>query len=104
MAILYAQVNKEPPPLRDRRPELPAAAEQVVRRQLAKWPEDRYPTADSFVSALAEAARETSVPINQTSVLGVAALADAESEALGLLWPRRQSPSPSTRRTGRRRD
>ena len=56
MALLYAQVSKQPPSLREIRPNLPVAVERVVLRQLAKAPEDRYPTAEDFVGALSDAA------------------------------------------------
>jgi serine/threonine-protein kinase len=56
LAVLYAQVNTSPPLLRDVNPEVTAAVEQVVGRQLSKRPDDRYPTATAFVSALSDAA------------------------------------------------
>src|SRR4051812_22166074 len=57
MAVLYAQVNTPPPSLRRSNPEITETIERVVFRQLAKRPDDRYPTAHNFVSALSAAAR-----------------------------------------------
>lgn len=54
-AIMYAQVNTPPPPPRTLRPGLPEDVERVVLRQLAKQPEDRFPTATAFVEALRSA-------------------------------------------------
>ncbi len=47
MAKMWAQVNADPTSLRDRRPDLPAALNAVVRRAMSKRPADR-PTADEF--------------------------------------------------------
>jgi serine/threonine-protein kinase len=41
MAKMWAHVNDEPPSVRDRRPEVPAAVEQVLRAAMAKRPADR---------------------------------------------------------------
>jgi len=51
-AILWAQVHDAPPLLGPRRPELPAAADQVLARALAKSEEDRYATCGQFADAL----------------------------------------------------
>jgi serine/threonine protein kinase/ABC-type branched-subunit amino acid transport system substrate-binding protein len=51
-AVVYKQIHEPPPPISQMRPELPAAAEEVVARALAKDPDDRYPTANAFVGAL----------------------------------------------------
>jgi serine/threonine-protein kinase len=57
MAKMWAQVNAEPPALRDVRPDVPAPIEDVVRRAMAKAPEDR-PTAAGFRRAALAAAGE----------------------------------------------
>ncbi|HZO31200.1 MAG TPA: protein kinase [Chloroflexota bacterium] len=54
--IMYAQIHTPPPPPRSLRPDLPAAVEAVILRQLHKDSTQRYPTALAFVEALAEAA------------------------------------------------
>ncbi|MCC5578927.1 protein kinase [Microtetraspora sp. AC03309] len=55
LALLYAHVSHEPPPLTPYRPDLPHAVNQVTARALAKSPEERYPTCQAFVSALRDA-------------------------------------------------
>jgi serine/threonine protein kinase/DNA-binding beta-propeller fold protein YncE len=55
MAIMWAQVNAPPPPLTQRRPELPAAVDDVMARALAKAAQDRYGTCLEFAAALREA-------------------------------------------------
>ncbi|MEP6954929.1 MAG: serine/threonine-protein kinase [Solirubrobacteraceae bacterium] len=57
MAKMWAQVNAEPPPLRERRPEVPAALADVIARALAKAPEAR-PTAGAFRAAVLAAVGE----------------------------------------------
>jgi serine/threonine protein kinase len=51
MALLWAQLEAPPPPLTDRRPDLPSV-DAVIQRALAKSPDDRYPTCTAFASAL----------------------------------------------------
>jgi hypothetical protein len=52
MALLWAQLEALPPPVTERRPELPPAIDTVIRTALAKSPADRYPTCLAFASAL----------------------------------------------------
>jgi YVTN family beta-propeller protein len=54
MAVMWAHMQEEPAPLRERRPELPEAIDVVIDQALAKEPEERY----DDCSELAEAARE----------------------------------------------
>lgn len=55
LALLYAHVSHDPPPLTPYRPDLPHAVNAVLTRALAKAPEDRYATCLAFVSALRDA-------------------------------------------------
>lgn len=55
LALLYAHVSHDPPPLTPYRPDLPHAVNAVVTRALAKTPGDRFPTCQAFVSALRDA-------------------------------------------------
>ncbi|GAA0415662.1 hypothetical protein Acor_58720 [Acrocarpospora corrugata] len=55
LALLYAHVSHDPPPLTPYRPDLPHGVNQVMMRALAKSPVDRYPTCTAFVSALRDA-------------------------------------------------
>jgi Protein kinase domain len=50
-AILFAHVSEAPPRVTERRPELPAALDDVVARGMAKRPEDRFRTATELVDA-----------------------------------------------------
>ncbi len=55
---LYSQhLFVTPPPLRERVPDIPAAAEDVVLRALAKDPRDRFASVRTFAAALEEAVR-----------------------------------------------
>jgi tRNA A-37 threonylcarbamoyl transferase component Bud32 len=55
MAVLWAHMYDPPPSLSVRRPDLPAAADSVLARALAKAPEDRYATCGEFTNALRDA-------------------------------------------------
>jgi tRNA A-37 threonylcarbamoyl transferase component Bud32 len=55
LAVLLAHVTAPPPALTERRPDLPAAADGVMRRALAKAPDERYPSCRDFTDALRDA-------------------------------------------------
>ncbi|WP_066936405.1 serine/threonine-protein kinase [Microtetraspora fusca] len=55
LALLYAHVSHEPPPVTPYRPDLPHAVNHVTARALAKSPNERYPTCQAFVAALRDA-------------------------------------------------
>ncbi|HEY6276135.1 MAG TPA: serine/threonine-protein kinase, partial [Streptosporangiaceae bacterium] len=57
MAVISAQLTEPPPRLSERRPELPAAVDQVMAKALAKSPADRYERCLDFAEALAAASR-----------------------------------------------
>jgi len=52
LAVLWAQLSEPPPPLTARRPDLPAAVNQVMTRAMAKSPDARYQRCLDFVQAL----------------------------------------------------
>src|SRR5450755_3739074 len=52
MAVMYAQLSAPPPPVTDRRPDLPPAADPVFAKALAKAPGDRYASCREFADAL----------------------------------------------------
>jgi predicted ATPase/class 3 adenylate cyclase len=52
MAVMYAHISQPPPLLTSQRPDLPAAADQVLARALAKAPAGRYATCCEFADAL----------------------------------------------------
>jgi serine/threonine protein kinase len=55
LAVLLAHLSEPPPSASSRRPDLPAAVDQVLARALAKTPEKRYGTCRNFADALREA-------------------------------------------------
>jgi serine/threonine protein kinase len=55
VSVMYAHLSQPPPSVRERRPELPAAVDDVLSKALAKSPEDRYPTCRDFAAALRSA-------------------------------------------------
>jgi serine/threonine-protein kinase len=57
MAKMWAQVNSEPPSLREQRPDVSPALEDVIGRGMAKDPEAR-PTAAAFRAAVLQAVGE----------------------------------------------
>jgi serine/threonine protein kinase len=52
MAVMYAQLSTPPPLMASLRPGLPAGADDVMQRALAKSPEDRYRGCGEFADAL----------------------------------------------------
>jgi predicted ATPase/serine/threonine protein kinase len=52
VAVMYAHISQPPPLLTSQRPDLPAAADQMLARALAKAPGDRYATCSEFADAL----------------------------------------------------
>ncbi len=56
LAVLYQHVHDQPQPLSEAVPGVPAGIAAVVMRSLATRPEQRFPTAEAFGVALAEAA------------------------------------------------
>jgi serine/threonine protein kinase len=57
MAKMWAHVNAEPRSVRDRRPDVPPALEEVIRRAMAKAPDAR-PTAAAFRASVLAAVGE----------------------------------------------
>jgi len=52
LAVMYAHLSEPPPPLTGRLPGIPAAADAVFARALAKEPADRYASCRAFADAL----------------------------------------------------
>jgi serine/threonine protein kinase len=55
MAVMWAQLESEPPRVTDRRPDLSPAVDEVIAIALAKSPADRYQTCRDFAQALSAA-------------------------------------------------
>jgi serine/threonine protein kinase len=82
LSVMYAHLSEPPPSLHERRPDLPAAVDEVLSRALAKTPEDRYLTCQDFAAALGPAlgltpssshASQASQPVIQTAEPGAGA-------------------------------
>ncbi|MFE7413099.1 serine/threonine-protein kinase [Streptomyces laurentii] len=86
MALLWAHQYDPPPPLSKERAGLPAAADAVMAKALAKTPEERYGTCLEFVAEL-RAALEGGVP-------GAGARAVAGGTAGGTPSPPPEPPEP----------
>ena len=69
MAKMWAQVNAEPPPVRERRPDVPGALEEVLGRAMAKAPDAR-PTAAAFRSERARGRRRDAVNGRRRRAIG----------------------------------
>src|SRR5215469_13649610 len=54
-ALMWAQLESAPPPLTERRPELPPLADQVIGRAMTKTATGRYATCREFAAALKDA-------------------------------------------------
>jgi WD40 repeat protein/serine/threonine protein kinase len=54
-ALMYQHLNDPPPPIRRLRPDLPEKVEAVLRKGMAKRPEDRFQSASAFARAFREA-------------------------------------------------
>jgi DNA-binding beta-propeller fold protein YncE len=84
ISVLYAQLSEPPPPLRSRRPELPAEVDGVLARALAKAAADRYPTCREFAAALSQAlgvSSQHSGPQRGHPLTELAALPDIDAPA-----------------------
>jgi serine/threonine protein kinase/DNA-binding beta-propeller fold protein YncE len=55
VAVMWAQISAIPPALTTRRPDLPAAVDDVMAKALAKVPMERYATCPEFAAALRRA-------------------------------------------------
>jgi Protein kinase domain len=55
LAVAWAHLEEEPPSASSRHPELPEAIDAVIRKAMAKEPEDRYPTCRALIAAAEEA-------------------------------------------------
>jgi serine/threonine protein kinase len=58
MALMWAQLEAEPPRLTDRRPDLPRAVDEVIAAAMSKSPDGRYASCREFASALAGACQQ----------------------------------------------
>jgi serine/threonine protein kinase len=68
LAVLHQHVSVPPPPASSMVPGIPAAADAVLARALAKKPADRFPSCAAFVETLAAALGVPLVPVSGTPV------------------------------------
>jgi len=61
LAVATRHVNEPPPSVRQRRPDVSARVDEVVRRAMAKSTEERFPSLDAFLAALETAMAEDAV-------------------------------------------
>jgi eukaryotic-like serine/threonine-protein kinase len=52
VAVAMRHINEPPPPIRDKRPDVPPRVEAAVQKAMAKRPEDRFPTMAAFSAEL----------------------------------------------------
>ncbi|MFL5954638.1 MAG: serine/threonine-protein kinase [Gaiellaceae bacterium] len=86
LAVAWAHLEEQPPSAHDRRPELPEAIDAVIRKAMAKEPEDRYATCAALIGAAEEAFGFRRVPPlrRRKALLIVAALLVAATAAAAL--------------------
>lgn len=53
--LMYAHLEQMPPPIRGVRPDLPRAIESVIRKGMAKMPDERYGSAGDLAAAYRDA-------------------------------------------------
>ena len=107
-AVLMAHLRDAPPLVSHSRADLPAAADEVVARGMAKSPDARFPTSGAFVAALRQAlgvrpTEERAAPVRGgrrtvVAVAGIAALAIGILAVayLALASAPGSAPTPST--------
>src|SRR5439155_5949339 len=100
MALLWAHVYQPPPSLTAIRPELSQGLDAVIRRAMAKAPDDRYPNCRSFVNAarqeLGLAPVEETLPAGDRVPVGSAAVEGGAAVGIpGPVTPVTPVPSPA---------
>ena len=73
LAVAWAHLEEEPPSARARRPELPEAIDAVIRKAMAKEPQDRYSTCSALISEAEEALGLRRPPVLRRRQLGIIA-------------------------------
>ncbi|MGZ8687592.1 MAG: protein kinase domain-containing protein, partial [Gaiellaceae bacterium] len=62
VALMYAHLLEPPPHVTEKRPDLPAAIDEVVAKSMAKSKEDRYETPKQLAAALSQVLGQLDVP------------------------------------------
>jgi streptogramin lyase len=89
LAAIWAHIEEEPPSLTDHGIDVAPAFDEVVRRGMAKEPDDRYASAGDLARAALAACEGRSVPLRERTVgIGDAAPAGVETVVDGAVAPR----------------
>ncbi|MGZ6709492.1 MAG: protein kinase domain-containing protein [Solirubrobacteraceae bacterium] len=80
-ATLWAHLHEDPPSVGERAPAIPARFEAVLKRAMAKNPDDRFPSAGDLGRAALAAAGETG-PAGPERVVGIGDAAPAGEETV----------------------
>ena len=91
-ATLWSHMSQNPPSASLRRPGLPVAVDDVLRRALAKNPADRQPTCQTLVAELRAALEPTIGPAAETVVLSPPSPAEPASFGSAVADPQRDTP------------
>jgi serine/threonine-protein kinase len=68
VAVAMRHINEEPPPVRDKRPDVSPRLEAAIQRAMAKRPGDRFPTMQAFAAELQACLAETQSAGTQIAV------------------------------------
>jgi eukaryotic-like serine/threonine-protein kinase len=109
LEVLYQQVHKDPPSLREINPAVPDWLEAITLRAMSKNPEDRYESANSMIQALnsgngVEDATRQMDPVLLAAQAATAAMPAAPARARPPQRPQRRvapAPAPSSKRSSR---
>lgn len=95
LAIVTQHMYSPPPPLREKRSEIPAEVENVVLRALAKDPEQRYTSIQAFAVALARASQQHAVtPDDDTQPLAALKITSSPPSATDSTLTRYRAQTP----------
>jgi hypothetical protein len=100
MAKLYAHTMSEPPSLREAMPGVSAQLEAVVRRAMAKRPDDRFQTADELGVAILEATKQDHDIRSPSAAAATLPTAEAAPTAPAAPAPE-AAPAPTAAPSGR---
>jgi len=115
ISVMYAHLSEPPPKVRQYRPGLPAAIDEVLQRALAKAPSDRYPSCGEFAAALRRllagqpdslggaAADHTATQFAVPAVAPASEPATPEPDPWRDLWRGSSAPEPPAEPRGRPR-
>lgn len=95
-AVMWQQIDKKPPALRCRLPQLPEAVEAVVMRTLAKAPEERFASVQTFAAALVQAS-QAAAPLSLAPAASSARISPTRLAAPARLQRTVLVPLPSQR-------